>query len=377
MDFNFTTEQQMLRDSVSRYLGDRYDFSSRQQAIRSASGWRPQVWDGLAQDLGILGASFSEKLGGLGGGAIETMIIMEEIGKALVIEPYLDTVVIGGGLLRRWSGARADELIDGIIGGNRALRFCTPRAMPSGSTSPTSDTSATNREGAWRIDGVKDAVVAAPFATHLLVTARTGGGRKDRHGVSVFVVARDAPGVSLREYPTVDGSRAADVRFAGAVGELIGDQDNGLEILEPAVDEAVAALCAEAIGVMRRLLADTVEYAKQRKQFDAPIAANQVLQHRMVDMYMALEQAVSMTYMATLKLDRPAPARARAVSAAKAQIGKAARFVGQAAIQIHGGMGMTNELAVSHYFKRATMIESQLGSADYHLARIEQCDAVG
>ena len=163
----------------------------------------------------------------------------------------------------------------------------------------------------------------------------------------------------------------------GAVGELIGDQDNGLEILEPAVDEAVAALCAEAIGVMRRLLADTVEYAKQRKQFDAPIAANQVLQHRMVDMYIALEQAVSMTYMATLKLDRPAPARARAVSAAKAQIGKAARFVGQAAIQIHGGMGMTNELAVSHYFKRATMIESQLGSADYHLARIEQCDAVG
>ena len=195
--------------------------------------------------------------------------------------------------------------------------------------------------------------------------------------MSVFVVARDAPGVSLREYPTVDGSRAADVRFAGAVGELIGDQDNGLEILEPAVDEAVAALCAEAIGVMRRLLADTVEYAKQRKQFDAPIAANQVLQHRMVDMYIALEQAVSMTYMATLKLDRPAPARARAVSAAKAQIGKAARFVGQAAIQIHGGMGMTNELAVSHYFKRATMIESQLGSADYHLARIEQCDAVG
>ena len=301
---------------------------------------------------------------------------MEEIGKALVIEPYLDTVVIGGGLLRRWSGARADELIDGIIGGT--VRCAFAHLEPSVRFDLTDvSTSATNREGAWRIDGVKDAVVAAPFATHLLVTARTGGGRKDRHGVSVFVVARDAPGVSLREYPTVDGSRAADVRFAGAVGELIGDQDNGLEILEPAVDEAVAALCAEAIGVMRRLLADTVEYAKQRKQFDAPIAANQVLQHRMVDMYMALEQAVSMTYMATLKLDRPAPARARAVSAAKAQIGKAARFIGQAAIQIHGGMGMTNELAVSHYFKRATMIESQLGSADYHLARIEQCDAVG
>jgi alkylation response protein AidB-like acyl-CoA dehydrogenase len=218
-------------------------------------------------------------------------------------------------------------------------------------------------------------VRGAPFATHFIVTARTAGQRRDRDGISSFIVARDAAGVAAREYPTVDGSRAADVRFDGAAAELIGEAGRGFDSLEAAVDAGVVALCAEAVGVMRRLLADTVDYTKQRKQFDAPIAANQVLQHRMVDMYIALEQAVSMTYMATLKLDRPADERIRAVSAAKIVVGKAARFVGQGAIQLHGGMGMTNELAVSHYFKRATMIESQLGSVDYHAARVEQCDS--
>jgi hypothetical protein len=194
--------------------------------------------------------------------------------------------------------------------------------------------------------------------------------------VATFLVAADATGVSSRVYPTVDGSRAADLAFDGVAAELLGATGpEGLALLEAAVDEGVVAVCAEGVGVMRRLLADTVEYTKQRRQFDAPIAANQVLQHRMVDMYMALEQSISMTYMATLKLERPALERKRAVSAAKVQVGKAAKFVGQSAIQLHGGMGMTHELAVSHYFKRATMIESELGSIDHHAARIEQCDA--
>jgi alkylation response protein AidB-like acyl-CoA dehydrogenase len=374
MDFNFSDEQSMLRDSVARYLADHYDFSQRQAAIRSAEGWRPRIWRGLAEDLGILGAPFSEELGGLGGGAVETMIVMQEIGKALVIEPYLDTVVIGGGLLRRWSGPRARELIAQIIAGETRFAFAH---LEPGSRFDLADvtTVATVQGGGWRLEGLKDAVIAAPFATHLIVTARTRGVRRDRDGVSAFLVARDAPGVSLRAYPTVDGSRAADVRFDGAVGEAIGDPGLGFDALEATVDEGVAALCAEAVGVMGRLLADTVEYSRQRRQFDMPIAANQVLQHRMVDMYIAVEQAVSMSYMATLKLDRPATERIRAVAAAKVQIGRAARFVGQAAIQIHGGMGMTNELAVSHYFKRAAMIETQLGPLDYHAARIEQCDA--
>jgi alkylation response protein AidB-like acyl-CoA dehydrogenase len=375
MDFNFTPEQQMLRESVSRYLADHYDFSRRQEMTRSKSGWRPQVWRGLADDIGVLGAPFSEELGGLGGGAVETMIVMEEIGKVLAIEPYLDTVVIGGGLLRRAGGAHADDMIGRIIAGEARFAFAQ---LEPGSRFDLADvtTTAVADGDKWRITGLKDAVVGAPFATHLIVTARTSGSRHDRNGISVFLVARDATGLKLHEYPTVDGSRAADIVFEGTPGELIGEPGGAFEAVEAATDEAVAALCAEGVGVMRRLLADTVEYAKQRKQFDLPIAANQVLQHRMVDMYMALEQSVSMTYMATLKLERPPAERIRAVSMAKMQVGTAARFIGQGAIQIHGGMGMTNELAISHYFKRATMIESQLGSVDHHAARIEHCDAV-
>jgi len=374
MDFNFTAEQQMLRDTVARYFADHYDFGQRQAMVRSAAGWRPGVWRGLAADIGVLGAPFSEALGGLGGGAIENLVVMEEIGRALVIEPYLDTVVLGGALLRRWNTPRAHELIGQVIAGEARFAFAQ---LEPGSAYDLADvgTVAAASGGEWRISGLKDAVRGAPFATHLIVTARTDGGRHDRDGVSAFLVTCGAAGVSLREYPTVDGSRAADIRFEGAVGEPIGEAGRGFALLEAAVDEGVAALCAEAVGVMRRLLSDTVEYTKQRRQFDAPIAANQALQHRMVDMYIAVEQAVSMTYMATLKLDRPAQERIRAVAAAKVQVGKALRFVGQGAIQLHGGMGMTNELAISHYFKRATMLESQLGSVDHHAARIEQCDA--
>jgi alkylation response protein AidB-like acyl-CoA dehydrogenase len=374
MDFNFSVEQEMLRDSVARYFGDHYAFPQRQAAIRSEEGWRPAFWRGLADDVGILGAPFDEAMGGLGGGAVETMIVMEEIGKALVIEPYLDTVVIGGGLLRRCGTARASELIGGIIAGEVRLAFA--HLEPSSRFDLANVTTSAVRDGStWRISGLKDAVRGAPFATHVLVNARVSGTGGERAGLSTFLVAAGASGLSSREYPTVEGSRAADLKFEGVSAELLGPAGQGLDALEAAVDEGVVAICAEAVGVMRRLLADTVEYTKQRRQFDAPIAANQALQHRMVDMYMALEQSISMTYMATLKLDRPAPERKRAVSAAKVQIGKAAKFVGQSAIQLHGGMGMTNELAVSHYFKRATMIESELGSVDHHATRIEQCDA--
>ena len=279
---------------------------------------------------------------------------------------------LGGGLLRRWDSPYAEALIAQIIAGD--ARFALAYLEP-GSRYDLSDVGVTaTREGdGWRLRGTKDAVMAAPFATHLIVTARSAGERRDRKGVSVFLVPVGAAGVTLRDYPTVDDSRAADVDFDVLVGDdaLIGDEGQGLDLLEPAVDEAIAGLCAEAVGAMRRMHADTLDYARQRKQFGAPIAANQVLQHLMVDMFMALEQAVSMTYMATLKLDAPAAERSRAVSAAKAQVGKAARFVGQNAIQIHGGMGMTDELAVSHYFKRTSMIENLFGSVDHHLARYE------
>ena len=373
MDFNYTPEQDMLRESVARYLADHYDFRARQAMVRSASGWHPEIWRGLAEEIGVLGASFPEAHGGLGGGPVESMIVMEEIGRSLAIEPYLETVVVGGGLLQAWNAPRAGEWLQAIASGQ--ARFALAQLEPGHRYDPAAvETRAEQRDGGWHVTGVKDSVRAAPFATHLLVTARTAGSVRDRAGVSVFLVARDAPGVTLREYPTVDGSRTADVRFDAAAGELLGEAGRGLDLLDPALDAGVAGLCAEAVGVMRRLVADTVDYTRQRRQFDAPIASNQVLQHRMVDMYIALEQSVSMACLATLRLSGTPTERVHAVSAAKVFIGKAARAVGQAAIQLHGGMGMTDETAVSHYFRRATMLESQLGSVDYHAARIEQLE---
>ncbi|HEX6572426.1 MAG TPA: acyl-CoA dehydrogenase family protein [Steroidobacteraceae bacterium] len=369
MDFSFTPEQEMLRESLARYFADTYSFPRRQAMVRSAQGWAPGAWRGLADDLGVLGAGFDPDVGGLGGGAVEHLVVMEEIGRALAIEPYLETAVLGGGLLRRWDSPRAREWIERIVGGEVRLAFAHLEP-PARYDLQHVTTRATRQPDGWVLDGLKDAVRGAPFATHLLVTARTSGDDRDRRGVATFLVAADAAGLTLRRYPTVDGSLAADVCLAGVRADTLGS-DDGFDALEAAVDEAIAGLCAEAVGVMRRLLADTVEYTKQRRQFDAPIAANQVLQHRMVDMYTRVEQAVSMTYLATLSLSRPPAQRMRAVSAAKVFVAEAARFVGQAAVQLHGGMGMTDELAVSHYFKRATMIESQFGSADHHAHRIE------
>jgi alkylation response protein AidB-like acyl-CoA dehydrogenase len=370
MDFDFTPEQDMLRESLARYLADNCSFAQRQVMVRSVDGWTPRTWRGLADELGILGAGFDTEHGGLGGGAVEHMVVMEELGRALAIEPYLETAVLGGALLRRAESTQAGEWIARIVAGE--VRFAFAHLEPAARYDLQHVTTRAARTvDGWQLDGLKDAVRAAPFATHLLVTARTGSEDRDRQGIATFIVPVDAPGLTRRDYPTVDGSRAADVRFEQTPAVLLGSADDGFEALEAAVDEAVAALCAEGVGVMRRLLADTVDYTKQRRQFDAPIAANQVLQHRMVDMYMALEQAVSMTYLATLSLARPPAERIRAVAAAKAYVARAARFVGQSAIQLHGGIGMTDELAVSHCFKRATMIESQFGSADCHAARIE------
>jgi alkylation response protein AidB-like acyl-CoA dehydrogenase len=370
VDFSFTPEQEMLRESLARYFADTYSFPRRQAMVRSEQGWAPGAWRGLADDLGVLGAGFDPDVGGLGGGAVEHLVVMEEIGRALAIEPYLETAVLGGGLLRRWDSPRAREWIERIVAGEVRLAFAHLEP-PARYDLQHITTRATRQPDGWVLDGLKDAVRGAPFATHLLVTARTAGADRDRRGVATFLVAADAAGLTLRRYPTVDGSLAADVRLAGVRADILGSED-GFDALEVAVDEAIAGLCAEAVGVMRRLLADTVEYTKQRRQFDAPIAANQVLQHRMVDMYMRVEQAVSMTYLATLSLLLRPAQRMRAVSAAKVFVADAARFVGQAAVQLHGGMGMTDELAVSHYFKRATMIESQFGSADHHAHRIEE-----
>jgi alkylation response protein AidB-like acyl-CoA dehydrogenase len=373
MDFSFTEEQTLLRDTVASYLADNYDFDKRRAAVASAAGWRPQVWKAFAEDLGILGASFTEDLGGLDGGPTEIMVVMEEFGKALVVEPYLGTVVIGGGFLKRAGGKGASDLIGQIIEGKATLAFAS--AGPQGRYCLHDLAVTARKDGAgYVLNGHKAVVVGAPWASHLIVTARTGGARRDEGGVSVFLVDKGAKGVVTRDYPTVDGARASEVFFENvSLGSdaLIGPEGDALPMVEEVVDEATAAVCAEACGVLRRLHESTLEYTRQRKQFGAPIASFQVLQHRMVDMFIQVEQAVSMTYMAHIKLAETAAERAKAVSAAKVQISRACRFVGQNAIQLHGGMGMTDEMAVGHYFKRATMIEGQFGSADHHLARYE------
>lgn len=377
MDFSFTSEQDMLRDTVAKLVAQQYDFDTRRKVAKSEAGWRPEMWSQFAE-LGLLGASFSEAEGGFGGGAIEAMIISEEFGKGLVIEPYLQTVVIGGNFLRHGgTDAQKEEHIAGLIGGETIFAFAYSEPKSRFDLNDVSTTA--KKEGAgYTLNGHKAVVLGAPFATHLIVTARTSGGQRDAKGVSVFIVPKGAKGVTTRDYPTVDGLRASEVYFENvSIGAdaLIGAADNGLALTEKVVDNAIAALCAEAVGCFKVLNEATISYAKQRKQFGQPIANFQVLQHRMVDMFMAAEQAASMTYMVTLKLDEADKARKQAASAAKVQIGKAGKLISQDAVQIHGGMGMTDELNVGHFFKRVTMIESQFGNTDWHLRRYTDLSA--
>ncbi|WP_414899613.1 acyl-CoA dehydrogenase family protein [Sphingomonas flavalba] len=373
MDFTYTDTQEMLRDTLGRFLTENFDFERRRKVVASDSGRDPGIWKALATELGILGAPFAEAHGGLGGDAVDNLVVMEKLGEAIAIEPYLQTVVIGGGALNAAGGALADALIPEIIAGDAIIAFAY--AEPQGRYDLANLRTTAKRDGGgWVLNGHKAVVYAAPWATHLLVTARTGGGQREADGVSLFLIDAGLPGIVRRDYPTVDGFRASEVHFenvAVPAEALIGGEGAALPIVEQVVDEATAAVCAEACGVTRMLHRGTLDYARQRTQFGRAIADFQVLQHRMVDMFMEVEQAVSMTLMATLKLDLPAAERAAAVSQAKAKVGKACGFVGQNAIQIHGGIGMTDELAIGHYFKRATMIEGQFGSIDHHLARFE------
>jgi hypothetical protein len=372
MDFSFTEEQSMLRDTVASYLADHYSFDQRRAMLGQEPGWSPAVWKAFAEELGILGAPFSEELGGLGGGPVENMIVMQEMGRALVVEPYLGTVVIGGGFLKHSGHAGAEALIAQIIAGEAIFAFAY--AEPQGRYNLADLKTTAKKDGAgWVLNGQKAVVIGGPYATHLIVTARTDGGQRDAQGVSVFIVEASATGVTRRDYPTVDGFRASEIAFENVklgADALVGPEGHALPLIEKVVDEAVAATCAEACGVLARLHESTLEYTRQRKQFGQPISAFQVLQHRMVDMFIQVEQAVSMTYMATIKLSDDKQ-RSKSAAAAKVQIGKACRFVGQNAIQLHGGMGMTDEMAIGHYFKRATMIESAFGSTDHFLARYE------
>ncbi|WP_109807530.1 acyl-CoA dehydrogenase family protein [Sphingosinithalassobacter portus] len=368
MDFTFSDEQVQLRSSLQSYLAERNGFERRVKISRSEPGWSADLWRGLAEELGIIGAALPESVGGIGGGPVETMIIMEELGASLVLEPYFETAVVAAGLLQ--AGGREAEL-EAIVRGD--ARYAFAWAEPEGRYRYHHVGTRAVRDGSgWRLSGMKAVVGAAPWATHLLVSARTGGDIRDRDGISLFLVDPAACGVAMRGYPTIDGRRAADIRFDDVQVDataLVGTEGTSLSLIEKVGDVAIAALGAEALGVMRRLVQDTIDYTRQRRQFGQPISSFQALQHRMVDMFMKLELATSAVYLATLSLDADATERAKAASAAKVSVGQALRFIGQNAVQLHGGMGMTDELPVGHYFKRATVIEGELGSTDYHLAR--------
>ncbi|WP_280391870.1 acyl-CoA dehydrogenase family protein [Nocardia brasiliensis] len=375
MDFTLTDEQELLRTALAGFLGARYDLEKSRTAVKSGPGWQPAIWRAFADELGILGAILPERVDGMGGGPVEMMVIAEELGRALVVEPFVDTVVVGAGLLNRSGGERADAVLRQIAAGEARTAFA---ALEPTSGQALHDVATTARQDgdSWVLDGAKTVVTSAPLATHLLITARTAGNRRDQRGISLFCIDFDADhppaGVAVHPYRTIDDRVAADLTFTDfrmPADALLGIEGTAWVAIEPTVDTAIAAIAAETVGCLRTVLADTLEYAKQRKQFGQPIGSFQVLQHRMVDMYMELEQAIAATYLAIYSLAAEPPARARAVAAAKVTVARAARFIGQNAVQLHGAMGMTEELAIGHYFKRLTAIQHEYGTPDHHLTR--------
>ena len=370
MDLSTTETQDMLRDTLSRFLADTYSFDARQKMIASPEGRDPGIWRALSSELGLTCAPFAEAHGGMGGGPIENQIMMEELGKVIAIEPWLQTIVAGGGALTAAGGPLAEATIPAIIAGDCVIAFAY--AEPQGRYNLADISTTAKADGAgYVLSGHKAVVYAAPWATHLLVTARTGGGQREREGVELFLIEANTKGISRRDYPTVDGFRASEVYFENVAIPGAALLPGGIELIERVVDECTVAVCAEATGIGRAMLAQTQDYTGQRKQFGVPISKFQVLQHRMADMLVEAEQIASMALMGTLRLDAEPAARKIAVSMVKAKVARSIKFIGQSAVQTHGGIGITVELAIGHYFKRATMIEGQFGSADYHLERFE------
>ena len=370
MDFSFTEEQSLLQDSVHRFLQNSYEFENRQKLIRTEEGFSRDNWSTFAE-LGWLALPFAEEFGGFGGTAVETMIVMEEFGKGLVVEPYLTTVIMAGKIIEvGGSSAQKESVLADIMAGTSlaAVAYVEPQARFN---LADVSTTATRSGDGYTLNGFKGVVLGGPSADVLVVPARTSGDQRDAVGITLFLVDASADGVSRRDYPTIDGGRASEITFENVEvgnGGVLGEVDSGMALLEVGINNGILAVCAEAVGAMEVLYKTTVEYCKTREQFGQPIGKFQVLQHRMVDMFMEHEQAKSLLYMAAIRMSEDDEVEARkAISALKVQVGKGGRFVGQNAIQLHGGMGMTDELNVGHYFKRITTIETLFGNADFHL----------
>jgi alkylation response protein AidB-like acyl-CoA dehydrogenase len=374
MDIQLTEEQELLRSSIQRLLRDQYDFETRRKIVATDQGWSRKHWQAYAE-LGLCAAPFGESVGGLGGGPLATMIVMQEFGRNLVVEPFFETVVLAGGLIEDvGSPAQREELLPQIMAGESiwALAWAERRSRYDFNNIATM----ARRQGEnYILSGTKAAVIGAPWADKLIVSARTSGSPRDRDGVSLFVVDRHSANLHLQGFKTIDGRRAAEVALMNVpvpASQLLGPEGEGVAALEACRDRAIAALCAEAVGAMTELNAATLEYSKTRKQFGVALGTFQVLQHRMVDMFIALQESISLAQHLNLSLAAREPHVSKLASGAKTKVGYAARFVAEQAIQIHGGMGMSDELNVGHYFKRISAINVQFGDPTYHLMRYAQ-----
>ena len=372
MDFTLNEEQQLLKDSVDRFVADNYDLAQRRELVAADDGFSRDHWKMMAE-LGWLGAALPEEYGGIGGGAVETMVLMEGFGRGLVVEPYFASIVLGGNLIQQGgSDAQKAELLPKVADGSLILAFGYAERQARYDLFDVESTAKKSGSG-YILDGHKGVVIHGGAADKIVVSARSAGGARDTDGITLFLVDADAPGVTVRDYQTIDGQRAAEVALENVEvsgDAVIGLVDGGLPIIEDVTRRAIAALAAEAVGVMDTMQSLTNEYLKTREQFGRPIGKFQALQHRMVDILIACEESRSSMLVATLRVDEEdATARDKASTAAKVKIGQCGRFVGQNSIQLHGGMGMTDEMHISHYFKRLTMIDTMFGDHAYHLKR--------
>jgi len=374
MNFSLSAEQQMLQDSISRFVQKDYDFDTRMKLVKSEVGYSKDNWK-LFAELGWLMVPFSEADGGLGGSAADLMVVMEELGKGIVIEPFLATTVLAGGVIAKLgSDGQKESLLGGIMDGSLQLALAYSEPKSRYELANVATTAKENNLG-YILNGHKAVVLNAGAADKIIVAARTSGQANDKTGISLFVVDANSEGVNVQAYRTQDGGRAAEVRLENVLvsgDQLLGKEGEALPVIESVLDRATLAICAEAVGAMEVIIQKTVEYTKTRVQFGVPIAKFQALQHRMADMFIEQQQAKSIVLMAAMKLDQDSDDSAKSIAAMKSLVGRASRKVGQEAIQIHGGIGVTDELDVGHYFKRMTMIELLFGNSDYQTQRFSE-----
>jgi alkylation response protein AidB-like acyl-CoA dehydrogenase len=371
MDIQLTEEQEILRNSVQRLLRNSYNFETRRGIVATEEGWSRKHWKAFAE-LGLLAAPISEAAGGLGEGPLATMIIMQEFGRHLVVEPFFETIVLAAGLLEHSAAeSQRDEFLPAIIAGDSIWALATAETRSRYDLHNVA-TSARRDGDDYILNGAKAAVIAAPWADKIIVSARTSAAQRDNGGVSLFIVDRDSANLHVSSFKTIDGRLAAEIALLNVrvrANRMLGEEGKGITALEACRDRAIAALCAESVGLMTELNAATLEYCKARKQFGAALGTFQVLQHRMVDMFIALEESTSLMQHLNLTLAANEPHCSKLASGAKSKVGEAARFVGEQAIQLHGGMGMSDELNVGHYFKRIVSTNIQFGDPGYHLMR--------